>query len=145
MLNLVDLAGSERLSKSKSEGTRFAEAVTINSSLSALGRVVLALANNPRDVKYVPYRDAKLTRVLQHSLGGNSFTTLLCCINPGFANYDESLNSLCFADRCRNMENRPTINYLDPVKTGGDRRVRRLLAEIADLKGQLDISKATFE
>lgn len=61
MLNLVDLAGSERIAKSKSEGTRFQEAVVINSSLSALGRVVLALATDPRNAKYIPYRDSKLT------------------------------------------------------------------------------------
>lgn len=146
MLNLVDLAGSERQAKSRSEGRRFQEAVGINSSLSALGRVVLALANNPRDVKFVPYRDSKLTRILSHALGGNSFTSVLCCLHPGFGNYDESLNSLCFADRCRNLDNRPVVNqYLDPVKSGSDRRVKRLLAEIADLKAQLDLSKANFE
>jgi hypothetical protein len=75
ILNLVDLAGSERIAKSKSEGTRFNEAVVINSSLSALGRVVLSLAtgDSSRSNKHIPYRDSKLTRILQSSLGGNSW------------------------------------------------------------------------
>eukprot|EP00392_Amoebophrya_sp_AT5.2_P006938 g6950.t1 len=145
MINLVDLAGSERIARSKSEGARFQEAVMINSSLSALGRVVLALSTDPKQAKFIPYRDSKLTRILQGSLGGNSFTTLLACIHPGPENYEESVNTLMFADRCRYMENRPVVNYVDPAKAGNDRRVKRLLAEIADLKSQLDLSKATAE
>ncbi|CAD7922816.1 unnamed protein product [Amoebophrya sp. A25] len=145
VLNLVDLAGSERIARSKSEGARFQEAVVINSSLSALGRVVLALSQETKDAKFIPYRDSKLTRILQGSLGGNSFTTLLACINPGADNYEESVNTLMFADRCRYMENRPVVNYVDPATSNNDRRVRRLLAEIADLKSQLDISRATAE
>ena len=144
-LNLVDLAGSERIAKSKSEGVRFQEAVVINSSLSALGRVVLALTCDPHNAKYIPYRDSKLTRILQSSLGGNSYTTLLACLHPSLENYDESYNSLTFADRCKSLQNRPVVNYIDPEKSGGDRRIRRLLAEISDLKMQLEISKNTFE
>ncbi len=100
VVHLVDLAGSERLARSKSEGKRFQEAVLINSSLSALGKVVLALANDGRQMNHIPYRDSKLTRILQNSLGGNSFTTLLTTINPSADNYEESLNALQFADRC---------------------------------------------
>ncbi|CAD7951794.1 unnamed protein product [Amoebophrya sp. A120] len=146
MINLVDLAGSERIARSKSEGSRFQEAVMINSSLSALGRVVLALSTDPKEAKFIPYRDSKLTRILQGSLGGNSFTTLLACVHPGADNYEESVNTLMFADRCRYMENKPVVNYLsDPAGKSNDRKVKRLLAEIADLKSQLDISKATNE
>jgi hypothetical protein len=143
VLNFVDLAGSERLARSQSEGRRFQEAVIINSSLSTLGKVILALAD--RTSKYVPYRDSKLTRILTSSLGGNSYTTLLCCINPSMDNYEESLNSLQFAERCKNVQNKPTVNYVDPGKQSDDRRIRRLLAEIADLKQQLEVSKASFE
>jgi hypothetical protein len=143
VLNFVDLAGSERLARSQSEGRRFQEAVIINSSLSTLGKVILALAD--RTSKYVPYRDSKLTRILTSSLGGNSHTTLLCCINPSMDNYEESLNSLQFAERCKNVQNRPTVNYVDPGKQSDERRIRRLLAEIADLKQQLEVSKASFD
>jgi hypothetical protein len=143
VLHFVDLAGSERLARSQSEGRRFQEAVIINSSLSALGKVILSLAD--KNAKYIPYRDSKLTRILTHSLGGNSHTTLMCCINPSMDNYEESLNSLQFAERCKNVTNRPTVNYVDPAKQSQERRVRRLLAEIADLKQQLEVSKASFD
>merc|ERR1719191_2046404 len=143
VLHFVDLAGSERLARSQSEGRRFQEAVIINSSLSALGKVILSLAD--KNSKYIPYRDSKLTRILTHSLGGNSHTTLMCCINPSMDNYEESLNSLQFAERCKNVTNRPTVNYVDPAKQSQERRIRRLLAEIADLKQQLEVSKASFD
>lgn len=145
VINFVDLAGSERLARSKSEGQRFREAVIINSSLSALGKVVLALASDPRTVRYIPYRDSKLTRILQSSLGGNSYTTLLTTIDPSSDNYDESLNSLAFADRCRNVQNRPTVNYVDSGQTSSEKRVKRLVQEIAQLKQQLELSRVSFE
>lgn len=81
MLNLVDLAGSERLKKSASEGQRKTEALHINSSLTALGKVVMAL-DPSSGLTHVPYRDSKLTRLLQNSLGGNSFTVLLATVHP---------------------------------------------------------------
>lgn len=98
VVHLVDLAGSERIARSKSEGKRFQEAVLINSSLSALGQVVLALANDGRAMNHIPYRNSKLTRLLQNSLGGNTFTTLLATLNPSAENYEECLNTLQFAD-----------------------------------------------
>jgi hypothetical protein len=82
-LNLVDLAGSERLKKSESQGMRLKEALFINSSLTALGKVVMALdPHNRGGLGHVPYRDDKLTRVLQNSLGGNSYTALVATIHP---------------------------------------------------------------
>ena len=82
-LNLVDLAGSERLKKSESQGMRLKEALFINSSLTALGKVVMALdPHNRGGMGHVPYRDDKLTRVLQSSLGGNSYTALVATIHP---------------------------------------------------------------
>jgi len=118
MLNLVDLAGSERLKKSESSGIRLKEALHINTSLTALGKVVLAL-DPSQNISHVPYRDSKLTRLLQNSLGGNSYTTLIATIHP-IANYaDECLSTLQFANRCRNVQNKPTVNKASSSK-GGD-------------------------
>lgn len=136
MINFVDLAGSERLARSQSEGRRFQEAVVINSSLSALGKVVLALAS---DSAHVPYRDSKLTRILQNSLGGNSHTTLLTTIDPSIENYEESLNSLLFADRCRNVLNKPVQNLVE-TEQGHQKIIHRLRTEIAQLKHQLEVA-----
>eukprot|EP00743_Colponemidia_sp_Colp-15_P006406 GILK01006895.1.p1 GENE.GILK01006895.1~~GILK01006895.1.p1 ORF type:complete len:960 (-),score=159.20 GILK01006895.1:39-2780(-) len=145
MLNLVDLAGSERIAKSQSEGQRFQEAVIINSSLTALGKVVLSLAADPKNVKHIPYRDSKLTRILQNSLGGNSYTTLLATLNPSPVHYEECLNSLQFADRCKNIENKPRVNYIDTQQQNQDKRVKRLLQEIAELKETIASNKSTYE
>lgn len=145
VINFVDLAGSERLARSKSEGRRFQEAVIINSSLSALGKVVLALASDPKTVKHIPYRDSKLTRLLQNSLGGNSYTTLITTLNPAADNYEESLNSLAFADRCKNVKNNPVLNFADPQASSHERRVRKLLGEVEELKRQLQHHKMLQE
>jgi hypothetical protein len=142
VINFVDLAGSERLAKSQSEGRRFQEAVVINSSLSALGKVVLALASDPKAPRHVPYRDSKLTRILQNSLGGNSYTTLLTTIDPTAVNFEESLNSLSFADRCKNVQNRPVLNTIDAQEESQERMVHRLFAEVATLRHQLEVLTA---
>jgi len=135
MINFVDLAGSERLARSQSEGRRFQEAVVINTSLSALGKVVLALASD--NARHIPYRDSKLTRILQNSLGGNSYTTLLTTIDPSMSNYEESINSLFFADRCRSVQNRPSQNLIDTEQSNHEKSVHALLQEIAGLKNKL--------
>ncbi|CEM28354.1 unnamed protein product [Vitrella brassicaformis CCMP3155] len=140
-MNLVDLAGSERIAKSKSEGRRFQEAVIINTSLSALGKVVLALAQDSRTARHIPYRDSKLTRILQNSLGGNSYTSLLTCLYPIEDNYEECLNSLAFADRCKNIRNRPTVNYVDQQQSAQERQVRELTEQIESLKNALQQNK----
>lgn len=136
MVNFVDLAGSERLARSQSEGKRFQEAVVINTSLSALGKVVLALAT--ANTGHIPYRDSKLTRILQNSLGGNSFTTLLATIDPSASNYDESLNSLHFADRCKNVQTRPVLNVVDQEQDMHRKAMQKLSEEITNLRMQLD-------
>uniref|UniRef100_A0A0G4G082 Kinesin-like protein n=1 Tax=Chromera velia CCMP2878 TaxID=1169474 RepID=A0A0G4G082_9ALVE len=148
-LHLIDLAGSERNARSKSEGVRFEEARVINSSLSALGKVVLALSLSNREnaknanqkgegTHHIPYRDSKLTRLLQNSLGGNSYTTLLVCLNPTAANYEESLNSLQFAHRCKSVTNRPTLNRLrDPEDTARDAKLQQLQKDLQELKEEL--------
>ena len=113
MLNMVDLAGSERLSKSDSEGQRLSEAQSINSSLAALGKVVMTLYNaNGKDNIHIPYRDSKLTRILQNSLGGNSFTSFLATIHPREQDCEESLSTLQFAHSCKSVTTRPTVNVL---------------------------------
>uniref|UniRef100_A0A1I7XL60 Kinesin-like protein n=1 Tax=Heterorhabditis bacteriophora TaxID=37862 RepID=A0A1I7XL60_HETBA len=91
-LNLVDLAGSERQSKTGATGDRFKEATKINLSLSALGNVISALVDGKS--KHIPYRDSKLTRLLQDSLGGNTKTIMVACISPSDNNYDETLSTL---------------------------------------------------
>ncbi|KAL0223106.1 hypothetical protein P9112_002496 [Eukaryota sp. TZLM1-RC] len=101
-LYLVDLAGSERIKKTNVSGMRQEEAKAINLSLSALGNVVAALADP--NCKHVPYRDSKLTRLLNDSLGGNSKTTLICCVGPSVINSNETINTLRFADRATKVK-----------------------------------------
>lgn len=137
-MNFIDLAGSERLARSQSEGRRFQEAVLINSSLTALGKVVLAIAGG--GARHVPYRDSKLTRILQNSLGGSAYTTLLTTINPSPSNYEESMNSLLFADRCKSVTNRPTQNFIDQEQGNNERLIQQLLQEIVELKSRVSVS-----
>merc|ERR1712087_1008692 len=110
-LNMVDLAGSERQSKTGAQGVRFKEATKINLSLSALGNVISALVEGKG--KHIPYRDSKLTRLLQDSFGGNTKTVMIACISPAADNYDETLSTLRYANRAKNIKNKPKIN-LDP-------------------------------
>ena len=118
MLNLVDLAGSERIKKSESSGIRLKEALHINTSLTAIGKVVLAL-DPSQGITHVPYSDSKLTRLLQNSLGGNCYTTLVATIHPVAKYSDESLSTLQFANRCRNVQNNPAVNKQAAGKNGG--------------------------
>lgn len=101
-LNLIDLAGSERISKTDATGDRLKEAQNINRSLSALGDVISALGNKKNT--HVPFRNSKLTFLLQDSLGGNSKVLMFVNISPAVYNLGESLCSLNFAARCRNVE-----------------------------------------
>ncbi|KAG9395888.1 Kinesin motor domain [Carpediemonas membranifera] len=142
VLNLVDLAGSERLSKSGSEGLRQREAQSINRSLSALGNTVVALA---RGDSHIPYRDSKLTRLLQDSLGGNSYTSLIATLNPTPRHYEECLATVMFAHRCRNVKNTPTVNYLDVSAKQMEQRIKKLQEEVADLRSKLADRDRTIE
>ena len=127
-LDLVDLAGSERLKKSESEGERAREAKHINTSLTALGKVVLALSSMHENIgggggggggggndtgggaaAHIPYRDSKLTRLLKNTLSGNSHTVLLCAVNPSGEHHDETINSLQFAHRCCHVQTQPKV------------------------------------
>ncbi|KAM7532789.1 hypothetical protein Aperf_G00000129441 [Anoplocephala perfoliata] len=107
-LNLVDLAGSERQGKSRSEGERFKEATKINLGLSTLGNVISALVDDK--CSHVPYRDSKLTRLLQDSLGGNAKTVMVANIGPSSYHYDETINTLRYASRAKHIKNTPKIN-----------------------------------
>uniref|UniRef100_T1J1J4 Kinesin-like protein n=1 Tax=Strigamia maritima TaxID=126957 RepID=T1J1J4_STRMM len=120
-LNLVDLAGSER------QGERLKEATKINLSLSALGNVISALVDGKSS--HIPYRDSKLTRLLQDSLGGNAKTVMVANIGPASYNYDETLTTLRYANRAKNIKNKPRINE-DPK----DALLREFQQEIAKRK-----------
>uniref|UniRef100_A0A8C2D5C5 Kinesin-like protein n=1 Tax=Cyprinus carpio TaxID=7962 RepID=A0A8C2D5C5_CYPCA len=130
-LNMVDLAGSERQSKTGAQGQRFKEAAKINLSLSALGNVISALVDGKST--HVPYRDSKLTRLLQDSLGGNSKTVMVATVGPASCHYDETLTTLRYANRAKNIRNKPKINE-DPK----DALLREFQEEIARLKAQLE-------
>ncbi|KFO85464.1 Chromosome-associated kinesin KIF4, partial [Buceros rhinoceros silvestris] len=112
-LHLVDLAGSERQKKTKAEGDRLKEGININRGLLCLGNVISALGDENKKGGFVPYRDSKLTRLLQDSLGGNSHTLMIACVSPADSNLEETLNTLRYADRARKIKNKPIIN-LDP-------------------------------
>eukprot|EP00095_Tigriopus_kingsejongensis_P009941 maker-scaffold981_size73921-snap-gene-0.13 protein:Tk09941 transcript:maker-scaffold981_size73921-snap-gene-0.13-mRNA-1 annotation:"hypothetical protein CAPTEDRAFT_151173" len=130
-LNLVDLAGSERQAKTEATGERLKEATKINLSLSALGNVISALVDGKS--KHIPYRDSKLTRLLQDSLGGNTKTLMVACLSPADNNYDETLSTLRYANRAKNIKNKPKINE-DPK----DAMLREYQEEIQKLKSLLE-------
>ncbi|XP_056263113.1 kinesin family member 4 [Pseudoliparis swirei] len=112
-LHLVDLAGSERQKKTKAEGDRLKEGISINRGLLSLGNVISALGDESKKSSFVPYRDSKLTRLLQNSLGGNSHTLMIACISPADSNMEETINTLRYADRARKIKNKPVVN-VDP-------------------------------
>ncbi|XP_076024662.1 kinesin family member 4 [Genypterus blacodes] len=112
-LHLVDLAGSERQKKTKAEGDRLKEGISINRGLLCLGNVISALGDESKKNTFVPYRDSKLTRLLQDSLGGNSHTLMIACVSPADSNMEETLNTLRYADRARKIKNKPIVN-VDP-------------------------------
>uniref|UniRef100_A0A1A8FJL4 Kinesin-like protein n=4 Tax=Nothobranchius korthausae TaxID=1143690 RepID=A0A1A8FJL4_9TELE len=130
-LNLVDLAGSERQTKTGAQGERLKEATKINLSLSALGNVISALVDGRSS--HIPYRDSKLTRLLQDSLGGNARTVMVANIGPASYNVEETLTTLRYANRAKNIKNKPRINE-DPK----DAMLRQFQEEIARLKEQLN-------
>lgn len=129
-LNLVDLAGSERQSKTEATGDRFKEATKINLSLSILGNVISKLVSHKN--QFIPYRESKLTMLLQDSLGGNTKTVMIANVGPADYNYDETLNTLWYADNAKKIKNKPKINE-DPKDT----MLRQYQEEIELLKKQL--------
>ncbi|XP_061627068.1 kinesin-like protein KIF16B isoform X2 [Phyllopteryx taeniolatus] len=137
-IHLVDLAGSERADSSGATGVRLKEGGNINKSLVTLGNVISALADLPRDANtkkkclFVPYRDSVLTWLLKDSLGGNSKTIMIATVSPAGVNYGETLSTLRYANRAKNIINKPTVN-----EDANVRLIRELRAEIARLKALL--------
>ncbi|XP_061667617.1 kinesin-like protein KIF13B isoform X3 [Syngnathoides biaculeatus] len=134
-LSLVDLAGSERAAKTGTAGERLKEGSNINKSLSTLGLVISALADQgagKNKSKFVPYRDSVLTWLLKDSLGGNSRTAMVATISPAADNYDETLSTLRYADRAKSIINHAVVNE-DP----NARIIRELREEVEKLREQL--------
>ena len=133
-LNLVDLAGSERASKTGASGDTLKEGANINKSLMALGTVINALAEEAtKGKRHIPYRDSQLTRLLQESLGGNSATVMIAALSPADYNYDETLGTLRYANRAKNIENAVVRN-----EDVAEREIRNLKAEIEKLRAALE-------
>ncbi|XP_023809029.1 kinesin-like protein KIF13B isoform X1 [Oryzias latipes] len=139
-LSLVDLAGSERAAKTGAAGERLKEGSNINKSLSTLGLVISALADHgagKNKSKFVPYRDSVLTWLLKDSLGGNSRTAMVATISPAADNYDETLSTLRYADRAKNIINHAVVNE-DP----NARIIRELREEVEKLREQLTVAES---
>uniref|UniRef100_A0A3B3C899 Kinesin-like protein n=1 Tax=Oryzias melastigma TaxID=30732 RepID=A0A3B3C899_ORYME len=139
-LSLVDLAGSERAAKTGAAGERLKEGSNINKSLSTLGLVISALADQgagKNKSKFVPYRDSVLTWLLKDSLGGNSRTAMVATISPAADNYDETLSTLRYADRAKSIVNHAVVNE-DP----NARIIRELREEVEKLREQLTVAES---
>ncbi|XP_022086353.1 chromosome-associated kinesin KIF4A-like [Acanthaster planci] len=135
--HLVDLAGSERAKKTQAQGERLKEGININRGLLALGNVISALGDENGRKGHIPYRDSKLTRLLQDALGGNSQTLMLACVSPADSNMEETLNTLRYADRARQIKNKPIINR-DPQSA----ELAKLRQQVQQLQVQLLQSKS---
>eukprot|EP01028_Stygiella_incarcerata_P011724 TRINITY_DN678_c2_g2_i1.p1 TRINITY_DN678_c2_g2~~TRINITY_DN678_c2_g2_i1.p1 ORF type:complete len:1056 (+),score=392.24 TRINITY_DN678_c2_g2_i1:206-3373(+) len=132
-INLVDLAGSERQKSTEAQGQRLKEGIKINLSLTALGNCIKSLAAVSSGKKeHIPYRDSVLTMMLKESLGGNAKTVMVAALSPADINYDETLSTLRYADRAKQIKNRAVVNE-DP----NVRMIKELKAEIEKLRGQL--------
>jgi len=130
-INLVDLAGSERVKSTGAQGATLKEGANINKSLSALGNVINALVEQSKNPKtFVPYRNSKLTRVLQESLGGNSVTAMLAALSPAACNFDETLSTLKYANRAKAIK-------VKAIKNDEASQVSKLNDEIRLLREQL--------
>ncbi|XDV25320.1 hypothetical protein PO909_029252, partial [Leuciscus waleckii] len=130
--HFVDLAGSERLKRTGATGDRAKEGISINCGLLALGNVISALGDRSKRSTHVPYRDSKLTRLLQDSLGGNSQTTMIACISPSDRDFMETLNTLKYANRARNIKNKVMVN-----QDRASQQISALRTEIARLQIEL--------
>ena len=144
-INLVDLAGSEKATQTGATGDRLKEGCAINKSLSALGNVISALADRAsgKTNHVIPYRDSKLTRLLQSALGGNSRTIMICAVSPASSNYEETLSTLRYAERAKKIKNEAKVND-DPQET----LVKQLVEENKRLRSGsvlAEESKATIK
>jgi len=136
-LSIIDLAGSERASATKNRGERLMEGANINKSLLALGSCINALCD-PRKKNHVPYRNSKLTRLLKFSLGGNCKTVMIVCVSPSSAHFDETQNTLRYANRAKNIQTKVTRNVFNVNRHVKDFLVKidEQIALINELKAQ---------
>ncbi|XP_052890450.1 chromosome-associated kinesin KIF4-like [Anopheles moucheti] len=145
-LHFVDLAGSERAKKSRASGDRLRESIQINKGLLALGNVISALASSSGTspaksarTTFVSYRDSKLTRLLQNSLGGNSITLMLACVSPADYNIEETISTLRYADRALSIRNKPARTPPAPMSHSGSMaEVERLSKTVSELRTEND-------
>lgn len=129
-LNLVDLAGSENIGRSGAENKRAKEAGMINQSLLTLGRVINALVERS---PHIPYRESKLTRLLQDSLGGRTKTCIIAAVSPAKCNLEETLSTLEYAHRAKNIRNKPEVNQRMTKRA----LIKEYINEIERLKADL--------
>jgi hypothetical protein len=146
--HFVDLAGSERIKRTQASGQGVKEGININKGLLVLGNVISALASQGSKDNHVPYRDSKLTRLLKGSLGGNHKTLMIACVSPSGSNTEESLNTLRYANRAKNIQNKAVINMdagskmiadlRDQLKAMASEllRVRDMVADGVELDGE---------
>lgn len=135
-LSIIDLAGSERASATKNRGDRLLEGANINKSLLALGSCINALCD-PRKRNHVPYRNSKLTRLLKFSLGGNCKTVMIVCVSPSSAHFDETQNTLRYANRAKNIQTKVTRNVYNV-----NRHVKDFLVKIDEQMNLINELKA---
>ncbi|KAJ5546442.1 hypothetical protein N7494_004027 [Penicillium frequentans] len=140
-LHFVDLAGSERLKNTGASGERAKEGISINAGLAALGKVISQLSSR-QSGSHVSYRDSKLTRLLQDSLGGNAITYMIACVTPAEFHLSETLNTVQYAQRARAIQSKPRIQH---VTDESDKQalIERLKAEVVFLRNQIRNSEAT--
>ncbi|TYK15023.1 kinesin-like protein NACK2 [Cucumis melo var. makuwa] len=131
-LNLVDLAGSERVSQTSADGTRLKEGSHINRSLLTLTTVIRKLSGGKRG-GHVPYRDSKLTRILQSSLGGNARTAIICTMSPALSHVEQTRNTLSFATSAKEVTNNAQVNMV----VSDNRLLKQLQSEVARLEAEL--------
>lgn len=133
-MHFVDLAGSERLKNTGAQGERAKEGISINAGLAALGKVISQLSSRQAGA-HVSYRDSKLTRLLQDSLGGNAITYMIACVTPAEFHLSETLNTVQYAQRARAIQSKPRIQQVEE----GDKQaiIDRLKAEVAFLREQI--------
>ncbi|KAI1852600.1 hypothetical protein JX266_002141 [Neoarthrinium moseri] len=133
-LHFVDLAGSERLKNTGAQGDRAKEGISINAGLAALGKVISQLSSRNHGA-HVSYRDSRLTRLLQDSLGGNAITYMIACVTPAEFHLSETLNTVQYAQRARAIQSKPRIQQTEE----GDKQaiIERLKAEVAFLREQI--------
>jgi len=140
-LHFVDLAGSERLKNTQAQGERAKEGISINAGLASLGKVISQLSARSHG-GYVSYRDSRLTRLLQDSLGGNAITYMIACVNPAEFHLSETLNTVQYAQRARAIQVKPQIQQ---VHDDSDKQaaIDRLRAEVQFLRDQIRLSERT--